>query len=286
MVALEVPTMKARWLSRSFFVSFALVSSVAVAACSRAQTADTEPAPETAAAGAEAHAWGQHGPGHRLFRQIEALDLTEDQAVSLREIEDTLAADLEPHRETVRQVAETLARGLEEGTLDPAAVTRDQDALNQAAAAARASIVTALNDVHDLLDQDQREELVETLRSQRRQARDEKRREGMSGLAAQLGLSEQQRQALHDEVRGYVEKMLPDRKAKREAWEAKMQALGDAFVSDDFDAADFDLGSGAEEHIAKVGGAAQQVIDVTGRVLDPGQRMLLASLLRSRAARM
>jgi Spy/CpxP family protein refolding chaperone len=279
--------MKARWLSRSLFVSLAVVSSVAVAACSRGQTTtDTEPAPETAAAGAEERAWGQHGPGHRLFRQIEALDLTEDQSASLRDIEENLADELAPHRQTLRQVAETLAQGVEAGTLDEAAAARNQSALTEAAAAARASMVTAMNDVHDVLDQDQREELVRTLEERRWQARGDERREGASRVAAQLGLTEQQKQTIHDEIRTQVEKVFPDRKAKREAWEAKMQALGEAFVSDDFDAADFDLGSGAEEGIAKFTGVAQTAIDLSGRVLDPAQRVLLASLLRSRVAKM
>jgi Spy/CpxP family protein refolding chaperone len=277
--------MKARWLSRGLFVSLALASSVAVAACARAPGEGTGPAEEPAAA-AEAQASGQHLPGQRLFRQIEALDLTEDQAVSVREIEDGLRADLAPHRETVRQVAETLARGLEAGTLDEDAAARNQAALADAADSARDAVVFALNDVHDVLDQDQREELVEQLRSHRWQPRDEKRPQGLPLIAEQLGLSEQQRQSIRDEVHAQVDELFPDRKAKREAWEARMQALGDAFVGDDFDAAKFDLGAGAEEGIAKFTGASQWAIALSGRVLDPSQRMLLASLLRSRVARM
>ncbi len=43
-------------------------------------------------------------------------------------------------------------------------------------------------------------------------------------------------------------------------------------------------GGGAEEAIASFTSTAKQVVDLSGWVLDPSQRRMAASLLRSRAA--
>jgi Spy/CpxP family protein refolding chaperone len=282
--------MKSRWFSRGSLVAVALVSSIGVAACSQAQPTGGEGAQKPAAAESEAGAEVKKGPGHPIFRQIEALDLTEDQREDLREIEAGLAEDLTAHRETLRQVADTLAHGIETGTLDEAQATRNEDALRAAATEARASIVNAMNEVHAALEEDQREALVRSLRAQRDQWRNERGanreggRQGIAKIAAKLGLTEQQQQVIRDEVREIGDRAFPERKARREAWEAKMEALGDAFMSDNFDAADFDLGSGAGEAIASFTGTAREVIDLSGRVLAPSQRLLAAQLLRSKAA--
>lgn len=284
--------MKSRWFSRSSLVAVALVSSIGVAACGRAQTSGDDAPPKAEAAQDEARAGAQRGPGHRIFRQIDALDLTDDQREEVRDIEAGLTEDLAAHREVLRRVAETLARGIETGTLDTREAALNQDAMTAAAVEAKVSLVNAMNEVHSVLDADQREELVLELRARHEQARgemggaarEERRSGGLSKVAAKLGLNEQQTRAIRDEVQALGDKAFPDRKAKREAWEAKMTALGDAFMGDDFDAADFDLGGGAEEAIASFTSTAKQAIDLSGRVLDPSQRALAASLLRSRAA--
>lgn len=293
--------MKSHWFSRGLFVSVALVSSIGVAACSRASDGAGE-TPEAPAA-VQAESQVTHGPGYRMFRQIEALDLTTDQQEELRLIESDLASEATAHRDVLRHVAETLARGLESGTLDAQEAERDQAAMQEAAADMRAAVTVAVNEVHDVLDADQREALVEQLQSQRWQPRDVRQslsrdvwqspspdgaeeRPGLGKLAATLGLDEKQEQALRDEIRAHVEKVFPDRKARREAWEAKMQALAAAFVEDDFDAAEFDLGAGADEAIASFTAAANKALDISGRVLDPSQRQIAAALLRSHAAKL
>jgi len=286
--------MKARWFSRGSLVVVALVSSLGVAACGRAQTSGDEAPSLSGAAQGQAPAATQRGPGQRLFRQIDALDLTDAQREDLSDIEDTLTAELSSHRGTARRVAETLVNGLEAGTLDTPEAARNQQAIASAAAQASASLARAMNETHDVLDADQREELIVTLRSQRAQTRGESgsetrggaRREGLAKIAMELGLSEGQKQAIRDEVQAQIDNVFPDRKAKREAWEAKVQALGDAFMSDDFDAEDFDLAEDAQEAIASFTSLASRAIDVSAHILDPSQRAMVASLLRTRAAAM
>lgn len=286
--ALEVRLMKSRWFSRGLIVSVALVSSVGVAACARPDTPAEESPQDDVTAQAEAPEGQARGPGYRMFRQIDALDLTDDQREDLAEIEAALKADLTGHRATFQKVAATLAHGVETGALDEADTRACQEDLARAAADSRVSIVRTINEVHDVLDADQREDLVTELRARReamRRGESEGRpREGLAKLAASLGLSDQQKQAIRDGIQEQVDKVLPDRKARREAWDAKMTALGDAFLEDDFDAADFDIGGEADEAIARFTSVAKQAVDFSGGVLDPAQRVVLASLMRDRAA--
>lgn len=283
--------MKSRWL-RTSVLSLAVVSAVAVTACSRAGSPDveaTQKAPVTAGARAEV----KKGPGYRLFREIDKLDLRAEQRASIREVEENLAADLSTHKETIRQVAETLARGVESGKLDEESAKLDESALLATVDDMRGAFTQAMNDVHDALDQEQREELVVTLRQKRWHAHEQRgdeaegqRRERLDKVMAELALTEEQKKVLHDEMQAHADRAFPDRKARREAWEQKMQALGDAFMGDDFDAADFDLWEGSEDAIASFTTTANQAVSVSGRVLDKSQRFVLASLLRQRAAEM
>lgn len=273
-------------LSRLSIVSVVAVSAVGLAACNNRAPTDTS---DAQAAAQQAKPAAHRGPGYHMFRQIEQLDLRDAQRESLAEVEQNLAADLAPHRETIRQVAATLAAGVESGKLDPEVAAAQKAALTAAAADARASFVTAMNDVHDALDQDQRAELVAQLRARHERRGDQQdeahRQAGMARFATELGLTEEQKRAIHEAVRDGAEKMFPDRKARREAWEAKMKSLGEAFVRDDFDAEDFDLAEGADQAIAHFTEIAERAVDVSGKVLGPSQRIALASLIRDRANR-
>jgi hypothetical protein len=62
-----------------------------------------------------------------------------------------------------------------------------------------------------------------------------------------------------------------------------MKSLAEAFVRDDFDAADHDLGGHAEEAIAKLGTIAERVVDTSGKILGVSQRKVLADMIRERA---
>lgn len=275
--------------SRLSLVSVVAVSALGAAACNNGRT--TEAAPVVAAEQAKAApAAGQHGPGYRLFRQIEALDLRPAQRAAVAEVEQNLAADLSPHRETVRQVAHTLATGIQNGQIDPEVSAAQQAALTAAMADANASFAAAMNEVHDALDAGQRATLVERLRAQRfgehgRHARAEGEHESgpMAKVAFELGLTEEQKQSLREAVQKGTEDIFPDRKVRREAWEAKMKALGDAFVTDDFDAADFELGGGGDQAIRAFNEAVTRAIDVSGKVLSDDQRLLVAAMIREKA---
>jgi Spy/CpxP family protein refolding chaperone len=272
----------ARIVSRLSIVSVVAVSALGAAACSKAGASGTQAAAEPVKA-----APAQHGPGYHVFREIEGLDLRASQREAIAEVEQNLAADFAPHRETMRQVAESLAKGIESGKLDQAEVDAHRAALTAAVADVHDSIAGALNEVHDVLDQGQRAELVARLRARHErhaEPQDEAhRQQAMARFATELGLTEDQKQAIHEAVRDASEKVFPDRKARREAWEAKMKALSDAFVRDDFDAEDFDPMSGAEEAITSFTQIAERAVDASGKILGPTQRLALAALIRERA---
>jgi hypothetical protein len=80
-----------------------------------------------------------------------------------------------------------------------------------------------------------------------------------------------------------MEEMFPGQRARREEHEARAKAIGDAFVRDDFDANDFDLGAGAEDAIAYFSEASARAVEISGSVLNDGQRQVLANLIRTRA---
>jgi hypothetical protein len=303
----EVLRMKARFSPRLSILSVALVSAVAVAACNNARpTTEATDGQPAAAQEAQVAAPAQHGPGHRLFKQVQALDLRDAQRDAVTEAEQNLAADLGQHHAVFQQVAENMARAVESGRLDPEVATTQQAALLAAAADMRDAVSNAINTVHDTLDADQRAALVARLRAQSwnehghadtagyaggdpqtpeaaAEAAD-KQDADMTKLAVQIGLTAEQKQALHETIRDTMEQMFPDRKARREAWEAKMKAVTDAFMTDDFDAADFELAGDAEKGIRQFNEAAQRVVDASGKVLSSTQRYALAALIRERAA--
>ena len=280
----------AQVLSRLSIVSVVAVSGLGAAACNNSAPASTAPAAAEVQA-APAGATGHH-PGQRMFREVLALDLSDAQRATVSEIEQNLVADLAPHRETMRQVAQFLASGVESGALDPAAAATQQAAIGAALLDARASFTTAMNGVHDALDAGQRQSLVARLEDQHlrgltRDAQGAERPDGpVAKRAFELGLTEAQKVALREAVQSSVDDLFPDHKARRAASEAKMKTLAAAFVRDDFDAVDHDLGGGAERSLEQFTETIGRAVDVSGRILSTSQRAALGSLIRSRAERL
>jgi Spy/CpxP family protein refolding chaperone len=267
-------------------VTVVAASALGATACNN-QASTTTPAAVAAAESTPAPAAAtERAPGRRLFHQVEALDLRDEQRAAVSEIEQNLIADLTPHRETVRQVAAFLADGIAAGRIDASAAATQQAALAAAIAEARASFAGAMNQVHDTLDADQRAALVAKIEAQRLghgPGAEGEQHGPLAKLALELGLSEEQKQNLHDALQKGVEQLFPSHKARREANEAKLKAMGQAFISDDFDAAELDLGGGSEHALESFGEIAKRVIDVSGSVLSVSQRQVLAEMIRSHA---
>lgn len=281
----------AQVLSRVSLVSLVTVSAIGAAACNGRASTST-PAPAVAAeATPEASPEAKHTPGQHVFKQVYALDLRPEQRAAVSEAEQNLIADLTPHREALRQVVEVLASGIESGRLDPSDAAAQKAALAATVADVRAALATAMNSVHDTLDAGQRAALVAQLEEQHKaHAAAHAPVSGQHGplgrLAMELGLSEEQKQTLRDAIQQGADEIFPDRKARREASEARVKALATAFVSDDFDAADHELAPDAERSLESFTDVATRAVDVSGRVLSASQRQLLAATLRSKSVKL
>ncbi len=277
-------------LARLSIVAVVAGSAVGAAACARSQPVDTqpaaaaEPAPQAAAPSAEGRTPGQH-----VFTKIEAMDLRPGQREAIAEIKQNLAADLAPHRETVRQVAQTLVAAVEAGRLDPKEAEAQRAALVAMITDAKGVVAAAINDVHDNLDPAQRRDLVEELEAERaaHQAGHVEHEGGPLGRAAlEIGLTEEQKQQLRDGFQKEMDELFPDRVARREEHEARLNAMAQAFVTDDFDAADFDVTNGVEDGVKAFTVAAEHAIALSGTVLTQGQRAALAAHLREHASKL
>jgi Spy/CpxP family protein refolding chaperone len=270
-----------------------IVALLGAAACSGGPGTGTGAPAPTPAATAETRAAAEptpaaprvHGPGGWFFRQVETLDLRDDQRAAVAAARDKLAADLVPHHEVVRQEIVHLADAIQVGRLDPEKAAEQKAALLTVVAKAKASLAQAVNAVHDTLDASQRVALVAQLEKQREERAhpDARHSHGLAKLAFEIGMTEEQQAKISEAFGKGLDELFPDRKARREAWEAKTKAMAEAFVTDDFDAADFDLADHAEEAVASFLQIASRGVDVSSHVLSGGQRELAAGWMRERA---
>jgi len=262
------------------------VVAILAAACSGAPPTSTpSPAPEPRAPVAEVQAAPRHTPARWFFRQVDALQLRDDQRPALTAIQERLAADMVPQREAVRHAIIRLADAVELGQLDAARSADQKAELSIALQQAKGSFARAINGVHDTLDVAQRVALVERLKQHHdgHGEADREHKHGLAKLAYEVGLTEEQQAKIADAFNKGLDELFPDRKARREQSEAKMKAMALAFITDDFDAADFDLADHAEEALASSVEIASRGIDVSTRVLSAGQRRLAADWMREKA---
>jgi len=263
------------------------VLAVLTAACSGGPgTTTPAPAAKTQDPASEIQVAPRHGPGTWFFRQVDALPLRDDQRVALRAIQDHLALALAPQRDAVRLAILRLADALELGELDETKAADEKAGLSVALGEAKASFASAINAVHDTLDGAQRVALVQKLREHHdgHAHADGSHKHGLAKLALSIGLTEQQQARIAEELGKGLDELFPERKIRREQSEAKMKAMAEAFVTDDFDAAEFDLADHAQEAITSSVEIASRGIDVSNRVLSHGQRRLAAEWMRDKAA--
>ena len=173
---------------------------------------------------------------------------------------------------------------MELGKLDAEKAEEQKALLASVIVEAKASFADAINGVHDTLDSSQRFALVQALKEQHEgHAREGGPKHGLAKLAYAVGLTEAQQTAIADSLQQGLDELVPQRKARREAWETKMKAMGEAFVTDDFDAADFDMADHSVEALTSGMQMASRAVDVSNDVLSDGQRRLAADWVRERA---
>jgi Spy/CpxP family protein refolding chaperone len=234
-------------------------------------------------------------PLERLLRaSLEELSLRPDQRSAIEAIGTDLENETRPVRAARQDLAATLADQVAAGRIDDAAIAQKQAAVVQAVRDAKPAMQDALNRLHGALDAAQRRALVDKIRDKGEALRDRMdERGGARGvlrsrfmrLADQLELTAAQRMTIRDGLRDEFQR---DRGAfdesRRAQARARMREVGQAFVSDSFDARALDVGRDAPDLAQKISSAVVRVVKVVEPVLTAEQRAKAASIIRTRAA--
>jgi Spy/CpxP family protein refolding chaperone len=292
------------------FLKLSLFAVLGVAACASDPAPTSEPAApapqvtsEAVAREAEAdpsEAPRMRGPGGHLFERLESLDLTDAQRADLDAIRGDLEEDLAPTKEDIQKLVLVMADGLEAGRIDREAISQQRAIIAAALPSAKIAIGEAANAVHATLTPEQRAELVLTMRARGDEWRERGAHAGagharaagegecrggpLSKIALELGLTDDQKLAITDSAKKIMEELFPERQVRREEWEADMKALGDAFMTADFDAHAFDLMKHAPD-LAAASAGATVVAEVAVKILTRDQRTKIAARIRTRATK-
>jgi Spy/CpxP family protein refolding chaperone len=265
-----------------------LALSLAAVGCGSTPDASAVAAAPEAAEAAEA----QHGPAslHGLLGEsLDAVALRPDQ----KQVVDAIRADLKTRAEPIRAARHELmlavADGVAAGKVDEAALAAPMAKLTQAVDAFRPAVQADMNKLHATLDATQRTALVAGMR-----AKAEGRREGwkqgggmhhpLKKLAAELGLSDDQVATIRAAVKaqaGGADR--GEMMARHEEMRDHMRAVGDAFVSETFDAAALNVGNEGSRAAGTVATHRVRFVAQVLPVLTPEQRAKWAADLRARA---
>jgi Spy/CpxP family protein refolding chaperone len=283
--------MSLRSTVRSFVLVPAIAAACALAACSSQSPNANAPASAVAdpqgTTAANENETREHNP--LLAGAWKLPDLTGDQEVKLKAIEDDLHAASAPRRAAQKELAEIFATGLEKGALDEAAANAKIDQIAQLADAEKAKTGDAMNALHALLTPAQRAEVIDLTKAAWKEHKEHGfHHEGggfgmhMKQLAEDLKLTDDQKQAFKDE---FAKMPHPD-KSQFEGMKAKMKAVGDAFVTDTFDAKALGVGDKAVGMAKNFGTRMEQMVLASIKILDADQRAMLATKIREKAAKM
>ncbi|HLK38384.1 MAG TPA: hypothetical protein VKU41_16590 [Polyangiaceae bacterium] len=228
-----------------------------------------------------------------LVMSLKDLDLSADQKATVDKIKADLVTKMDPARAAGKDFTNLLADGVAAGKLDRA---KDDAAVAKVTAQAQAvhdAAATALNQLHDALNADQRAKLVDAIQAhwekwkaaQGTEESDDKENHAghLLGIIRELGLSQDQAQkiktAFHDKMKP-APGAPPAANVHKEV-EDHMQAFATAFKADKFDAKKLTGAKAAAGHMAKWGAARMaRFLEIAVPVLTPDQRTKLAGILR------
>jgi Spy/CpxP family protein refolding chaperone len=240
----------------------------------------------------EHHRYHHHG-GVTLFiaMSLDTLGVSPEQRAAVEKIRTDLHARLEPARTAEQTLVATLADGLTAGTIDVAKVDTGVAQVIAAASSVHESSAAALNSLHSVLTPVQRAALVDKVEAHwaiwQKANADESGSAKLDGghlamLATDLGLSPEQVEKIRA---GLGEGMKAVPRLDPQEIEAHLQAFGDAFRSESFDANALPAASRANAHMVGWGAAhLAHFVEVASPVLTPEQRVELAEHLREHAA--
>jgi hypothetical protein len=262
----------------TFLGGVALVSTAACASAEGPATPEERPAAETQQHEGRSH---RRSPALAVLEATrEHADLSEEQHLALDEVE----ADLEGERDRFRAMHDDLkvsavrvvrSAGADRGEVEAAiaaAVTRVEENVGESMA--------ALEEIHGLLDADQRFDVAEAMRAHLderfgpRTKKEDRRREGFKRFASYLVLSPEQ----VDQLLALQKEMIGEKKELKPSKD-ELYALVDAFEGESFgEALDTFRAGKAKLLRARITKASEKTETVLA-IFTPGQRDLLADLI-------
>jgi Spy/CpxP family protein refolding chaperone len=267
-----------RFLSWSLVVSAALISAGCGAAADSLEDSASESGRSRAALVAPAH-----GPVKLVAQAFADVPLDDAQRAEIEK----LAEDAEGRHKKVFEAKKdallALADQVESGRVDRSKLLPKATAITAALKASRAEDRAAVMRLHALLDEDQREDLVEAVEDRIKDRFKGRRGEGgPRAIAERLGIDDDQREAIMDAVK----KKMREGRSDESFFERirKSKAALEAFEDDDFD---LDEVMPVEEIEKRTQVMTEKVLGITEVVvplLTAEQRQKAAALIREKAA--
>lgn len=262
-------------------------------ACSRGD--DGETAQKTAALEKKAGF-----PGKVLLAALDDVDLRDDQRAEVVRLMEATRDLLAPLRRERAQLLRDAAASVRAGAVDGAAIKDRVHQMKGTFDQAKPALIRNLDQLHALLNQSQRRQLVDALHERTKEhlrahglgpgagARPGPGARGgphrfLGRLAARIGLTAHQQADIRDRLRDKLPHHPERARRHHQAMRERMRAAAEAFVADDFEAADLEIWSHHEHRkgkLDKILGVSRVVLPI----LSVAQRARIASRLEQRAA--
>jgi Spy/CpxP family protein refolding chaperone len=248
-----------------------------------------------------------------LFSSLGEVEIRPDQKAEVATIEEDLEKASDPPPDLHRKLVNDLADGVAAGKIDKAKTDADVKELTKWADSSTPAVQDAMNRLHKTLDPAQRKKLVETMHA-KAEAHHEGMMEhggmhgehgGMHGehegmgpggmehghgpgahaaeLADELGLTADQKAKLEKALEQERKTRGPAMKKKMEAGKQQMEAIGNAFETETFDAKKAGVGTHHAEMIRDMTEARLSFVQTVLPILTPEQRTKFADHIRAHA---
>jgi Spy/CpxP family protein refolding chaperone len=266
----------------------AVLGSALFVGCSGAASISADPG-GAAAAQEQSQADDPGQPGEQLRQRFHdalmRLNLRPDQKTEVDKLEADLAAVQSSGKAARTALRAAVADQVQRGAIDKTALAPQVDAVVASADQIAASHRAALVHLHDLLDRDQRNQLVDTIESGFRDAASKHgwhgghHGKGLRAMADDLGLSDQQRQQIGSAIRAQLAHDGGHHGEFREGIE-HMHRLLEAFREDQFVPESAGPSLFSKEKVASRIDRMLTIVQIATPILTPDQRTLAAAKIR------
>jgi Spy/CpxP family protein refolding chaperone len=247
------------------------------------------------AAISEHHRFHHHG-GVTLFiaMSLDTLGVSSDKRAAVEAIRTELHAQMQPALAAEQALVTALADGLSASRLDPVQIDAQVERVVSAASELRDATADGLNRLHALLSPAERAALVDKVDAHFSVWQKSNADEGnsvsppngsLTAQAHELGLTAEQEAKIRASLQG---EMKPTRRLDEPQIRKQLQAFGEAFRKESFDAKAFNVASaetGPDGQLAGWGATyLAHFVEAANPVLAPEQRIALARRLHEHAA--